>query len=118
MAVYASGDCPPHRMMRFAISGNADFHLVRASPPAPGRELDYLVPEGLEFQQLTYGQGEGEFLMSGYLLAVFWENPRRLIVEIDAEESDFEKAMELVRRIGQRVFDSPNIRIAPEEPEG
>lgn len=95
--------------MRLAIFGKTDF--LRGGVGVPGHELAYLVPEGTEWQQLTYGQGEGEFLMLGCLFSVFWETPRRLVVEIDDGEIDAEEAREIVHRIGKKTFGESNFEV-------
>lgn len=89
-------------IMRFLVDALGDPVSGLIGPR--GRELEYLIPEGVEWDQVGYGQGEGQVRMEGCEWGIYWESARRLSLQLESGQVEFEVAAATVRRIADKVF--------------
>lgn len=88
--------------MRIVIEACGEF--VAPSTGPRGRELEYVLPADVEWEQVSYGQGEGQIRMLGCQWGISWEGPRKLSLEVESGQVPLDSVMAIVSRIGNRLF--------------
>jgi hypothetical protein len=88
--------------MRILIIGKQHFAMDTSGQR--GRELAYLMPEEVEWDQLAYGQGEGQVRALECKWGIYWEGPHRLSLEVEEGQVQAERAIVLANQIATKLF--------------
>lgn len=73
-----------------------------------GRELACYVPDGIQWRQLNYGQGEGQVDIDGREWGFYWDGPTEMAVLLHDKAVDLEAAVDFVRRVAKKVAGRPD----------
>lgn len=96
--------------MRFDIIGKDSS--VSEPPNGPqGRELSYFIPDDIEWQQLNYGQGEGQARIFGCEWGFYFARDRAVTIMVHAGAVDAELALTFAKRVAAHLFGSGRFEV-------
>ncbi len=77
----------------------------------PGKELACFVPDGMEWKQINYGQGEGQININGNEWGIYYSVNGGISIILHDGEVDYSEALALVEKIKNKVFGERTVKI-------
>ncbi|MDE2420395.1 MAG: hypothetical protein KGO49_04330 [Gammaproteobacteria bacterium] len=69
-----------------------------------GRELECFIPDGYEWVQLNYGQGEGEVKLSNNTIWGFFYGEDYIAIYFYSGNIDLASAIEFIEKVAKKIF--------------
>lgn len=89
------------------VTGTGLFPNLRYGPS--GEELRCLIPDGIVWQQLNYGQGEGQVSINGSEWGFYFPAEDSMLIVFHKGHMEFSTAISFIKSVHKKLSDTYNV---------